>query len=239
MPAPRLLSLSVDTTDESRVRGRYATVAPATLGSTPIPGAAFTPLLSLPAADSLFTVTAPDSLAYYQLQAAAPCGPPLVSAIFRPVRLLSAAPLADSSAQVQLRWTRYVGAPLPISYTVETRNGAPLLTTADTSAVLRLHVAGTTRLRIRATGADGRLSFSNSRTVRVAPALTVPNILTPNGDGLNERLVVTNLRYYPGTRLEVYNRWGRRVFEAAAYTDEWDAAGLAGGVALQKVGRRP
>ena len=55
----------------------------------------------------------------------------------------------------------------------------------------------------------------------------VPNIITPNGDGLNE-----TFRLGPDCppRFQVFSRWGQRVFESAAYHDEWNAAGQANGI---------
>ncbi|MEJ7663133.1 MAG: gliding motility-associated C-terminal domain-containing protein [Hymenobacter sp.] len=57
----------------------------------------------------------------------------------------------------------------------------------------------------------------------------VPNILTPNGDGLNDRLIISGL----GDKLwafTVFSRWGREVYATDSYQQQWDAAGLAAGV---------
>ena len=55
----------------------------------------------------------------------------------------------------------------------------------------------------------------------------VPNIITPNGDGLNQ-----TFRLGPDcpTRLQVFSRWGGLVFESAVYHDEWNADGQPDGV---------
>ena len=57
-------------------------------------------------------------------------------------------------------------------------------------------------------------------------ARTVPNVITPNGDPLNQ-----TFRLGPDCppRLQVFSRWGQLVFEAAAYQDNWDAAGQPAG----------
>ena len=57
----------------------------------------------------------------------------------------------------------------------------------------------------------------------------IPNVFTPNGDGKNDRFQIANIEQIPW-RLEVYNRWGRRVYESAAYRNEWDGEGLPSGV---------
>jgi gliding motility-associated-like protein len=46
----------------------------------------------------------------------------------------------------------------------------------------------------------------------------IPNVLTPNNDSTNETL---NLAGFGVNKIEIYNRWGRLVFEKRNYTDEW------------------
>ncbi|MBQ6068935.1 MAG: gliding motility-associated C-terminal domain-containing protein [Bacteroidales bacterium] len=47
--------------------------------------------------------------------------------------------------------------------------------------------------------------------------LKFPNVVTPNGDGINDRFVITNLvegLAYPINQLDIYDKWGSRVFHA-------------------------
>ena len=47
--------------------------------------------------------------------------------------------------------------------------------------------------------------------------LDFPNLVTPNGDGVNDRWEVVNLvelGQYPMNELWIYDRWGKRVFHA-------------------------
>jgi len=72
--------------------------------------------------------------------------------------------------------------------------------------------------------------------------LYFPNILTPNNDGKNDRFVVKEDQghgdpIFPGATLEVYNRWGDRVFKAQNYPYSvgnelkwWDAHDIVEGV---------
>ncbi|UOQ51076.1 gliding motility-associated C-terminal domain-containing protein [Hymenobacter cellulosivorans] len=57
---------------------------------------------------------------------------------------------------------------------------------------------------------------------------TIPNVFTPNGDRLNETFVLKGLNPQLW-RLEVYNRWGTRIYQTASYDNKWDAAGQAAG----------
>ena len=67
---------------------------------------------------------------------------------------------------------------------------------------------------------------SNSAAVTFANAVQAYNVITPNGDNLNDRFVIDNLALYPGNSLSIFNRWGREVFQATNYQNTWgpDAA---------------
>ena len=70
--------------------------------------------------------------------------------------------------------------------------------------------------------------------------LICPNVITPNGDGINDRFVIENLEYYMVRKLSIYNRWGKKVYEKNNYMNDWDGQGLADGTyffVLQYQGR--
>lgn len=54
----------------------------------------------------------------------------------------------------------------------------------------------------------------------------IPEGFSPNGDNKNDRFEIRGLENYPGTKLKVYNRWGRLVYSSIDYKNEWDANGL-------------
>ncbi|MFM1931616.1 MAG: hypothetical protein RL226_919, partial [Bacteroidota bacterium] len=55
----------------------------------------------------------------------------------------------------------------------------------------------------------------------VFPFLHVPNIITPNGDGVNDALVIEGIERFPLNRITVYNRWGREIFTTEDYQNNW------------------
>ncbi len=52
--------------------------------------------------------------------------------------------------------------------------------------------------------------------------ITVPTGFTPNGDGINETLVIQGLSQHPKNTLLIYNRWGDLVFSAEPYNNDWN-----------------
>jgi len=76
----------------------------------------------------------------------------------------------------------------------------------------------------------GNASVSNSVTVNIECPIEIYNVFTPNGDGINDKFVIKNLEYFPGSTLTVYNRWGRKVYESTDYKNDWDGGNCSDGV---------
>lgn len=51
------------------------------------------------------------------------------------------------------------------------------------------------------------------------PVEIVPDVITPNGDGVNDELIIKNLQ--PNSHLSIYNRWGGVIYETANYQNDW------------------
>ncbi len=52
--------------------------------------------------------------------------------------------------------------------------------------------------------------------------VAVYNIITPNGDGLNDFFDLSPLRLNGNCNLEVFNRWGSPVYSANSYRNDWE-----------------
>jgi gliding motility-associated-like protein len=63
--------------------------------------------------------------------------------------------------------------------------------------------------------------------------LFIPNIFTPNGDGANDLLVIRNLP--ANSQLFITNRWGKEVFSASDYKNDWTGGDIADGVYYYKL----
>ncbi len=51
--------------------------------------------------------------------------------------------------------------------------------------------------------------------------IIVPNVVTVNGDGVNDVWVIEYLDSYPNSVLNVYNRWGNRIYASNDYKNDW------------------
>lgn len=58
--------------------------------------------------------------------------------------------------------------------------------------------------------------------VHIKPYLEIPDVITPNGDGSNDALVITGLENFPLNELYIYNRWGHEIYRATNYENNWD-----------------
>jgi gliding motility-associated-like protein len=62
----------------------------------------------------------------------------------------------------------------------------------------------------------------------------LPNIITPNGDKLNEVFAIHPETSVP-SRILIYNRWGQIVYINSNYQNDWDGSGLSTGVYFYQV----
>jgi gliding motility-associated-like protein len=59
--------------------------------------------------------------------------------------------------------------------------------------------------------------------IRVISEIYVPNVFTPNGDGLYDTWIIRELDGFLNASVKVFNRWGDLIFEnKGAYTKPWD-----------------
>jgi len=63
----------------------------------------------------------------------------------------------------------------------------------------------------------------------IPKALFIPNVFTPNGDGVNDVFEVVGIQYYTNPRLRITNRWGDEVYYNPNYNNDWDGIDLMGG----------
>jgi len=103
-----------------------------------------------------------------------------------------------------------------------TASGATTYTwnTGDSTKNITLNPTITTNYTV--TGALGMCSSSATATITVNNpfSFTLPNIVTPNNDGINDFIDFGKYQF-SSLQLEIYNRWGNKVFESANPTCLW------------------
>lgn len=112
--------------------------------------------------------------------------------------------------------TVYVNKPLQLSFTTRITRGGWLENTAIVSG--------------QEPDPDQDNNKASIKPVEVSPDLYIPNVVTANGDGKNDYFMVRGIEQYPGSVLEVYNRWGNQVYYSGNYSNNWGGAGLSAGI---------
>ena len=94
------------------------------------------------------------------------------------------------------------------------------------TATLSVRPATSTTYIVTATNATGCISIQNIR-VEVKEdysSLEATNILTPNGDGINDFLLIKNLDMYPNNTIRIFDRSGRQVYVKQNYANDWNGS---------------
>ncbi len=145
----------------------------------------------------------------------------------------------EASGDVTLTWNEYRGLSVG-SYQVLRKNttggydvlgavlaGQPTMTFVATG-VGREAFEQTFRIRVLP-DAGSLIAFSNEAKVTFTNELRTYNIITPDGDNLNDRFVIDNATLYPTNELAVFNRWGREVYRRKNYDNSWGGGDLPAG----------
>lgn len=72
------------------------------------------------------------------------------------------------------------------------------------------------------TASNARCSAYDSVLVTVLKNLVIPNVFSPNGDGVHDLWEIAGLNTYPSSVVQVFNRYGQKVFESHGYPTPWD-----------------
>ncbi|NJN27678.1 MAG: gliding motility-associated C-terminal domain-containing protein [Cyclobacteriaceae bacterium] len=73
-------------------------------------------------------------------------------------------------------------------------------------------------------------SWSNQLTLSFDHGIEIPNVFTPNGDGINDTFSFPKLELFHENKLQVYDRNGSEVYSKQNYDGNWVGGDLASGV---------
>ncbi|MBK7383497.1 MAG: gliding motility-associated C-terminal domain-containing protein [Flavobacteriales bacterium] len=78
------------------------------------------------------------------------------------------------------------------------------------------------------TTADGCVDTVQALYVIYPPDITIPNVISPNGDHQNDYFVIHNIEYW-SNELAIFGRWGNKVYDVKNYRNQWKADDLPDG----------
>ncbi|MFC3976772.1 gliding motility-associated C-terminal domain-containing protein, partial [Belliella kenyensis] len=76
---------------------------------------------------------------------------------------------------------------------------------------------------------DIDLSNNVDTDVNKINPFVIPNVITPDNDGKNDRFVINGLGKFVSNRIVIFNRYGDHVYESTNYQNDWSADGLPNG----------
>lgn len=79
------------------------------------------------------------------------------------------------------------------------------------------------------TSREGCIDTASVQIRIINDVLVYPNVITPNGDGINDKFEIQHLNGYKNNNLVIYSRWGKKIFEKSGYDNSWDCSGGADG----------
>ncbi|MEE1943784.1 MBG domain-containing protein [Pedobacter sp. KR3-3] len=109
-----------------------------------------------------------------------------------------------------------------VTYQWATANG---IIAGQNGAMLTVRPSLTTTYTVTGSNIYGR-SSTQSITIEVKEdfkTLNATNILSPNGDGVNDYWIVENIDLYPNNSVTIFDRAGKTVFKTKGYKNNWDA----------------
>ncbi|MDB5031596.1 gliding motility-associated C-terminal domain-containing protein [Mucilaginibacter sp.] len=87
----------------------------------------------------------------------------------------------------------------------------------------------TSTVDIKGEQLDPIIANNVDQTVQQVYPLVIPNIFTPNGDGVNDKFVIPGLETYSDTELTILNRWGNTIYQKTNYQNDWGGQGMVEG----------
>jgi gliding motility-associated-like protein len=104
-------------------------------------------------------------------------------------------------------------------------DGAPAVSSGSTGEFI-LPITGIHTMCLQVLTEEGCSNEQCEEFNVISATISPTNIFTPNGDGLNDALHFINLEFFPESHLDVWNRWGKLVYSAENYKNNWNPKDL-------------
>lgn len=100
--------------------------------------------------------------------------------------------------------------------------GAEIIS-GQTTAAATIRPKQSGSYKVTVTNASGCVSDQTiSISVIEDYKLEASTVVTPNGDGYNDKFIVKNIDYYPNNTLKIFDKAGRILYTKHTYTNDWD-----------------
>ncbi|MBR5983902.1 MAG: gliding motility-associated C-terminal domain-containing protein, partial [Bacteroidales bacterium] len=147
------------------------------------------------------------------------CGEEVSVVVTQPERLgiipLVTAPsckdLNDASIEIMI-----AGGTAPYTYTLGTY-------TSDSSIFSGLHSGSYSAIVTDVNGCTNEISEIDVPQSKL-DCLRIPNVITPNGDGVNDEWIIENIELFPYAHIYIFNRWGQLLFHERGDGKRWDGS---------------
>jgi len=169
--------------------------------------------------DSVLTNLAPGTYVLHVTQPALLCMADDTTVITQPDSLIVTAEVKQDICEQGTGsvTTKVTGGTTPYRYEWQTG-----YTTSD---LQRLH-AGTYSVVV--TDMHNCVQTLSSEVTRNDCIIEIFDVITPNGDGINDVWIVAGLDNYPQNTVQVFDKWGDLVFERTNYKNDWTGNGKNG-----------
>jgi gliding motility-associated-like protein len=120
-------------------------------------------------------------------------------------------PSATATYKYVYKWTAIPGT---ANYEVSEDGGVTWIANNPVDGT-ESHGTNSPKFLVRAIGSG--LCKTGATSEPIACDLTVYNAISPNGDNKNDVFVITNIEQYPNNTVQIFNRWGKEVFNENGY----------------------
>jgi gliding motility-associated-like protein len=104
-----------------------------------------------------------------------------------------------------------------------TINWTPAATLSNPSTLTPTATPASTTTYYLRVQAQGCTSIDSMRVI-VTGDLIIPNVFSPNGDGIHDRWIIQRIEDHPNAVVEVFNRYGQSIYRRTGYNaaNAWD-----------------
>ena len=155
--------------------------------------------------------------------------PKLIQAYPKPVASFNANPAVTTIDDPTIDFVDLSTGGLNYSWSFGDPN-SPDNTSSLTSPSHTYSMEGSYGVWLVVTSDQGCVDSVRKEVIVVVDEITIPNVITPNGDGYNDVFYIENIDRVEYSNLRIYNRWGKLIYEKENYQNDWDGDNAADGV---------